>query len=150
MTGVIPYVVARVSWFAASSRARGIRFGTAASLAGVHIIAAASMTKVATPVQASTSFGSSRITAAAGIEADMTNRTTSATTIVYRRSNRSANTPATGPSTSAGSSRTAITGPKPPPLGGGGGKWGGGRGGGGGGANQTPGGEKHRTPHSHR
>src|SRR3954447_4747072 len=116
MTGVIPYVVARVSWFAASSRARGIRFGTAASLAGVHIIAAASMTKVATPVQASTSFGSSRITAAAGIEADMTNRTTSATTIVYRRSNRSANTPATGPSTSAGSSRTAITEPNAAPL----------------------------------
>ena len=37
-------------------------------------------------------------------------------TIVKRRSNRSASTPATGPSTSAGSSRIAITPPNAAPL----------------------------------
>ena len=36
--GVRPYVVARVSWLAVSSRARGSRLGTAASLAGVQTI----------------------------------------------------------------------------------------------------------------
>jgi hypothetical protein len=53
--------------------------------------------------------------ATSGIEAKSRNRSTSQMTMVQRRSKRSANTPAIGPSTSAGSSRMAITPPKAAP-----------------------------------
>ena len=35
-TGAVPYVVKRLSWLAASSRSRGTRLGTVASLAGIQ------------------------------------------------------------------------------------------------------------------
>src|SRR5262249_15869662 len=88
--------------------------------------------------------------AKSGMEAKSTNLDRSQTTMVNRRSNRSAMTPAIGPSTSAGSSRTAITPPNAPPLaggvltlggaarGGGEREGGGGEGGGGGGAERGP------------
>jgi hypothetical protein len=43
-----PYVVARLTWFAASSRWRGTRLGIVASFAGPHTRLTASMRTVAT------------------------------------------------------------------------------------------------------
>ena len=116
-TGVMPYVVARVSWLAVSSRPRGSRFGTAASLAGSQTMVTASTRKVAIAVQAMTCG------AAVGDQRGQpgsrrTGRTGSGRRrpSCSRRSNRSASTPAIGPSSSAGSSRTAITPPNATPF----------------------------------
>src|SRR4051794_14926019 len=78
-------------------------FGTAASLAGIQNRLIASMRNWATNSQTRLSTS--------GIETKNPNRRRSATTIVLRRSNRSANAPASGPSTMAGSSRNSSTAP---------------------------------------
>src|SRR5438552_2775958 len=73
------------------------------------------MMNVATAAQPTMIFEFVVISVIAGIEANITNRTRSQTTIVYRRFHRSATTPATGPRTSAGSIRTATTEPNATP-----------------------------------
>ena len=100
-TGAEPYVVNRLSWLAVSSRSRGTRLGTVASLAGIHIRLQTSMRNVATNSQV-------RVPTS-GIERNSANRQTSQTTIVQRRSSRSATTPATGPTRMAGASRRMKT-----------------------------------------
>ncbi|OLE21584.1 MAG: hypothetical protein AUG44_27140 [Actinobacteria bacterium 13_1_20CM_3_71_11] len=105
-----------MSWLARSRRARGSRLGTEASFAGPHAICIASMTNVATVAQPTMIFASLVSSVIPGIEANMTNRVRSETTIVYRRSHRSATTPASGPRMSAGSIRTATTDPNASPL----------------------------------
>ncbi|GFJ90080.1 hypothetical protein Prum_037220 [Phytohabitans rumicis] len=115
-TGVRPYVVIRVSWLAISSRDLGMRLGTAASLAGIHINVTVSMKNVAMAAQPTVIPAFSEKSATIGIEAKSTKRNRSQMTIVRRRSNRSAITPANGPRMSAGSSRTAITEPKARPF----------------------------------
>jgi hypothetical protein len=64
----MPYVVIRVSWLEISRRLRGIRFGTAASLAGIHIRVTVSPMKVAMTVQATVSAPESLKMATTGIE----------------------------------------------------------------------------------
>ncbi len=108
-------MVISVSWFAASSRVRGMRLGTAASLAGIHSRVIDSIRNVAISAQPTTSPPAAPVSAYSGIEANSTKRSRSQMTIVHRRSNRSAKTPATGPSTSAGSSRIAVTPPNAAP-----------------------------------
>src|SRR3954462_14113522 len=78
-------------------------FGTAASFAGIQKRVNASMRNWATNSQIRLST--------IGIDANSPNRMTSTTTIVLRRSNRSAKAPASGPRTIAGNSRNAS----PPP-----------------------------------
>src|SRR5215475_2387253 len=80
--GAMPYVVASVSWFALSSRSRGIRFGTDESFAGPHTICSVSMMNVATAAQPTTNLESLVASATVGIDANSTNRATSQTTIV--------------------------------------------------------------------
>src|SRR4051812_19143650 len=77
--------------------------GTAASLAGIQNMLNASMTNWAANSQTRLST--------TGIEANSAKRRQSVTTIVLRRSNRSAKAPASGPSTIAGSSRNSSTAP---------------------------------------
>ena len=112
----MPYVVARVNWLAASSRERGSRLGTAASLAGVQICDAHWARNSAMAAQVTTRTELSTMKPTIGIEANSTNRATSETTIVYRRSNRSAITPESGPRMKAGRSCTAITEPNAAPF----------------------------------
>ncbi len=102
-TGVNPYVVTRESWFAGSSWSRRSMLGTAASLAGIQNRLIVSMRNWATNSQIRLSTS--------GIEANSENRIRSVTTIVLRRSNRSAKAPASGPSTIAGSRRNSRTAP---------------------------------------
>src|SRR4051812_19951105 len=78
-------------------------FGTAASLAGIQNSVKASIRNWATNSQIRLST--------IGIEAKSPNRMMSTTTIVLRRSNRSANAPAKGPRTIAGSNRNSSTPP---------------------------------------
>jgi dTMP kinase len=78
-------------------------FGTAASLAGIQNRVKASIRNCATNSQIRLSTS--------GIEANSPNRMMSVTTIVFRRSNRSANAPARGPRTIAGSRRNSSTPP---------------------------------------
>ena len=54
-TGVMPYVVIEGELVGGLEPARGIRLGTAASLAGIHISVTASMMKVAMAAQATMS-----------------------------------------------------------------------------------------------
>ena len=103
-TGVIPYVVTRLTWLAASSWSRRTRLGTDASLAGIQNRLAHSIRNDAT--------NSHHSVPTSGIEANSTNRVRSAATIILRRSKRSANAPASGPKTTAGSSRTTRTPPR--------------------------------------
>ncbi len=77
--------------------------GTDASLAGIQNSDTASIRKEAISSQASV-----RTT---GMEANRPNRRMSQTTIVRRRSNRSAMAPASGPSRIAGSRRKTSTPP---------------------------------------
>jgi hypothetical protein len=100
-TGAEPYVVNRLSWLAASSRSRGTRLGTVASLAGIQTRLATSMRKVATNSQV-------RVPTS-GMERNSANRARSQITIVRRRSSRSATTPAIGPTRMAGASRRMKT-----------------------------------------
>ncbi len=100
-TGAEPYVVKRLSWLAVSSRSRGTRFGTVASLAGIQIRLATSMRNVAT--------NSHHRVPTSGIDRNSANRARSQTTMVSRRSSRSATTPASGPMTMAGASRRMNT-----------------------------------------
>src|SRR3954447_20022616 len=79
-------------------------FGTAASLAGIQNRLIASMRNWAMNSQTRLSTS--------GIETKNPKRRKSATTIVLRRSNRSANAPASGPSTMAGRSRKISTAPR--------------------------------------
>ena len=97
-------MVTSESWLAGSYWSLRSRFGTAASLAGIQNRLIASMRNWATNSQ-------TRL-ATSGIEANRANRRTSETTIVLRRSKRSAKAPATGPSTIAGSSRNSRTAPR--------------------------------------
>ena len=97
-------MVTRESWLAGSSWSLRSMFGTAASLAGIQNRVNASIRNCATNSQMRLST--------IGIEANSPNRRTSTTTIVLRRSNRSANAPASGPSTIAGSSRNSRTPPR--------------------------------------
>jgi hypothetical protein len=78
-------------------------FGTAASLAGIQNRLIASMRNWATNSHTSSST--------IGIEANSAKRSTSETTMVLRRSKRSAKAPASGPSRMAGSSRNSSTAP---------------------------------------
>jgi hypothetical protein len=64
----MPYVVIRVSWFDTSSRLRGIRLGTAASLAGIHMRVTVSPMKVANTVHATMSAPESLKIATTGME----------------------------------------------------------------------------------
>ena len=102
-TGVSPKVVTRDNWLAGSSWSLRSMLGTAASLAGIQNRLIASMRNWATNSQIRLSTS--------GIEANSTNRMMSVTTIVLRRSNRSANAPARGPRTIAGSRRNSSTPP---------------------------------------
>ncbi len=101
--GVIPYVVTRLTWLASSSWSRRTRLGTEASLAGIQNRLTHSIRNDAT--------NSHQSVPTIGIDANSTKRVKSATTIILRRSNRSANAPASGPKTTAGSSRTTRTPP---------------------------------------
>ena len=92
------------SWLAGSSWSLRSMFGTAASLAGIQNRLIASIRNCATNSQ-------TRLPTS-GIDANSANRMMSATTIVLRRSNRSANAPASGPSTIAGSRRNSSTPPR--------------------------------------
>ncbi len=98
-----PYVVIRLSWLAASSRCRGTRLGTLASLAGPQIRLTISISTVATSTQVSVPT--------IGMLTKNAARIRSPTIIVMRRSSRSATQPATGPITSAGSTRRNSTPP---------------------------------------
>ena len=64
----MPYVVISVSWLETSRRALGIRLGTAASLAGIHIRVMVSPMKVAITAQVTTSPPVSLTSATTGIE----------------------------------------------------------------------------------
>src|SRR4051812_14311674 len=79
-------------------------FGTAASLAGIQNSVKASMRNWATNSQTRLSTS--------GIDANRPTRMMSTPTMVLRRSKRSANAPANGPSTIAGSSRNNSTPPR--------------------------------------
>src|SRR4051794_26983651 len=103
-TGVRPYVVTSESWLAGSIWSRRSMLGTAASLAGIQNRLIASMRNWAMNSQTRLSTS--------GIETKNPKRRKSATTIVLRRSNRSANAPASGPSTMAGRSRKISTAPR--------------------------------------
>jgi hypothetical protein len=94
-------VVKRLSWLAVSSRSRGTRFGTVASLAGIQTRLATSMRNVAT--------NSHHKVPTSGIDRNNANRARSQTTMVRRRSSRSATTPASGPMMTAGASRRMKT-----------------------------------------
>ncbi len=102
-SGAEPYVVIRLSVFAAASRRAGTRFGTLASLAGFQNRLTHSIRSDAMSSQVSVPTN--------GMDRNNPNRRMSATTIVNRRSSRSATTPANGPRISAGSSRTISTEP---------------------------------------
>ncbi len=93
----------RLSWLAASSWLRGTRFGTDASLAGIQNRLTASMRKLATSRYSSDPDS--------GMLTNRLNRSRSQSTIVRRRSHRSAKAPASGPSSTAGSSRKTRTPP---------------------------------------
>jgi hypothetical protein len=79
---VIPYVVIKVSWFDTSSRLRGIRLGTAASLAGIHISVTVSPMNVAMTVHATVTAPESLNRATTGMEPYTTNRMRSQMTMV--------------------------------------------------------------------
>ena len=64
----MPYVVISVSWLETSSRAGGIRLGTAASLAGIQISVTVSPMKVAMAAQATVSPPESPKSGTSGIE----------------------------------------------------------------------------------
>ena len=97
----MPYVISWLSWLARSSFSLGTRFGMVADAAGFQNWDATPARNFATKIQVR--LGNS------GIEMNSRPRTTSPTIIVVRRSNRSASAPATGPSSSAGSSVTTQT-----------------------------------------
>src|SRR3954471_23512959 len=78
--------------------------GTAASLAGIQNRLMASIRNCATNSQTRLSTS--------GMEANSANRKLSVTTIVLRRSNRSAKAPASGPRTIAGRRRNSSTPPR--------------------------------------
>src|ERR1700733_11659482 len=90
-----------LSWLARSSLSFGTRLGMVAEQAGFQNWDATPARDLATKIQVR--LGNS------GIEMNSRPRTTSPTIIVVRRSNRSASAPATGPSSSAGSSVTTQT-----------------------------------------
>src|ERR1700685_3857733 len=90
-----------LSWLARSSFSLGTRCGMVADAAGFQNWDATPARNFATKIQVR--LGNS------GIEMNSRPRTTSPTIIVVRRSNRSASAPATGPSSSAGSSVTTQT-----------------------------------------
>ena len=102
-TGVSPYVVTRESWLAGSSWSLRQHVRDGGLLGRDPEQADASIRNGATNSQIRLST--------IGIDANSANRLTSATTIVLRRSNRSAKAPASGPSTIAGSSRKSSTPP---------------------------------------
>src|SRR3954464_14609168 len=102
-TGAVPYVVINDSWFAASSLRRSTRFGTEASFAGIQNKLTDSIRKDAANNQASEWN--------TAMETTKEQRSRSQTTIVFRRSNRSAKAPANGPKMTAGSSRKKKTPP---------------------------------------
>ncbi len=109
-TGAEPYVAMSVSWLAPSSCSRGTRFGTEASLAGIQNRLTVSMKNEAT------SRYSSEVSLLAtdpttGIDRNSEKRSKSQTTIVRRRSQRSAKAPARGPNRTAGSRRNTRTPP---------------------------------------
>ena len=92
------------SWFAVSTcSGRRSRLGIEASLAGIQNSAHSSMRKVAANSQASWPTS--------GMDRNRPARSTSQTTITCRRSSLSANAPAKGPSSIAGSSLVATTPP---------------------------------------
>jgi hypothetical protein len=93
--------VSNETWFADSNSRGGTRFGTVASLAGIQNIAAISIRKVAA--------NSHHRVPTSGIEMNSRHRALSPTTIVHRRSSRSATTPAIGPKSTAGISRRTNT-----------------------------------------
>jgi hypothetical protein len=66
--GVMPYVVISVSWLETSRRPLGIRLGTAASLAGIHIRVTVSPMKVAMTAQVTMRPPESLNRATTGIE----------------------------------------------------------------------------------
>ena len=99
-----------MSWLAPSSCSGGTRLGTEASLAGIQNRLTVSMKNEAM----------SRYTSevpllatepTSGIDRNRVKRRTSQTTIVRRRSHRSAKAPASGPNSTAGSSRKTRTPP---------------------------------------
>src|SRR3954451_18340043 len=102
-SGAVPYVVINDSWFAASSRRRGTRLGTEASFAGIQNRLTDSIRN-----DAANSHGHEWKTATV-MSSEHRNR--SQVTIVLRRSKRSANAPANGPKTTAGSNRKKKTPP---------------------------------------
>src|SRR5580698_4062814 len=90
-----------LTWLARSSLSLGTRFGTVADAAGFQNWDATPARNFATKIHVR--FGNS------GMEMNSRPRITSPTIIVIRRSSRSASAPATGPSSSAGSSVTTQT-----------------------------------------
>ena len=100
----------RLSWLADSIWSRRTRLGTDASLAGIQNRLTHSIRKLATSSQTRVCRVSTT-RCASGIVRNSPNRTKSEMTMVMRRSNRSANAPASGPSTIAGSSFTTRTPP---------------------------------------
>src|ERR1700733_3119701 len=99
--GAVPYVISWLIWLARSSLSLGTRLGMLAEAAGFQNCDAIPARNFATKIQVR--FGNS------GIEMNSRPRITSPTIIVVRRSKRSASAPATGPSSSAGSSVTTQT-----------------------------------------
>jgi hypothetical protein len=67
-TGVMPYVVTRVSWLETSIRALGMRFGTAASFAGIQISVMVSPTNVATVAHVTVTAAEAPNSGTSGIE----------------------------------------------------------------------------------
>src|ERR1700722_18672259 len=90
-----------LSWLARSSVSLGTRFGIVAAAAGFQNCDAIPARNFATKIHVR--FGNN------GMEMNSRPRITSPTIIVIRRSSRSASAPATGPSSSAGSSVTTQT-----------------------------------------
>ena len=109
-TGAEPYVAISVSWLAPSSRSGPTMFGTDASLAGIQNRLTVSMRNDATS-RYSSDVRCSATEPTIGIDRNSTKRSRSQVTIVVRRSQRSANAPASGPNSTAGSSRNTSTPP---------------------------------------
>src|SRR5215469_8122753 len=105
--GAVPYVVNRLSWFAASSLSGGTRFGTDASLAGVQKSEAHDARNCTTYSQVS--WLAKPTVALIGIVRYSTALITSPMIMLSRRSNLSATAPASGPRSTAGSSELSQT-----------------------------------------
>ncbi len=109
-TGAEPYVAMSVSWLAPSSRSGPTMFGTEASLAGIQNRLTVSMRNDATS-RCTSAVPRSATEPTIGIDRNSRKRSRSQTTMVVRRSQRSAKAPASGPNSTAGSSRNTSTPP---------------------------------------